>query len=105
MAEKLTKRGKGILTNPILLGIAAGFMWSMLHISCLPWLDKAPFPMVGLTSPLALLAIGAGFQGPKLLGYLCSLLWLMYLLMVLLALFLPLAVRFGFTDESWWFCW
>ena len=30
MAEKLKKSVKGILTNPILLGIAAGFAWSML---------------------------------------------------------------------------
>ena len=31
MAEKLKKSVKGILTNPILLGIAAGFAWSMLQ--------------------------------------------------------------------------
>ena len=41
MAEKLKKSVKGILTNPILLGIAAGFAWSMLHISVPAMLDKA----------------------------------------------------------------
>jgi predicted permease len=70
MAEKLKKSVKGILTNPILLGIAAGFAWSMLHISMPAMLDKALSNVAGLTSPLALLAIGAGFKGQKALGYL-----------------------------------
>ena len=64
------KSAKGILTNPILLGIAAGFAWSMLHISMPAMLDKALSNVAGLTSPLALLAIGAGFKGKKALGYL-----------------------------------
>lgn len=62
--------------------------------------------MAGLTSPLALLAIGAGFKGQKALGYLKpTAVATVVKLMVLPALFLPLAVRFGFTDESWWPCW
>ncbi len=78
----------------------------MLHISMPAMLDKALSNVAGLTSPLALLAIGAGFKGQKSSGipqaYCCG-----YCgqLMVLPALFLPLAVRFGFTDESWWPCW
>ena len=78
MAEKLKKSVKGILTNPILLGIAAGFAWSMLHISMPAMLDKALSNVAGLTSPLALLAIGAGFKGQKALGYLSLPLWLLW---------------------------
>ena len=101
MAEKLKKSVKGILTNPILLGIAAGFAWSMLHISMPAMLDKALSNVAGLTSPLALLAIGAGFKGQKALGYLKpTAVATVVKLMVLPALFLPLAVRFGFTDEK-----
>ena len=101
MAEKLKKSVKGILTNPILLGIAAGFAWSMLHISVPAMLDKALSNVAGLTSPLALLAIGAGFKGQKALGYLKpTAVATVVKLMVLPALFLPLAVRFGFTDEK-----
>ena len=100
MAELLIKSLKGILTNPILLGIAAGFAWSMLHISVPAMLDKALSNVAGLTSPLALLAIGAGFKGQKALGYLKpTAVATVVKLMVLPALFLPLAVRFGFTDE------
>ena len=101
MAEKLKKSVKGILTNPILLGIAAGFAWSMLHISMPAMLDKALSNVAGLTSPLALLAIGAGFKGKKALGYLKpTAVATVVKLMVLPALFLPLAVHFGFTDEK-----
>ena len=64
-------------------------------------LDKALSNVAGLTSPLALLAIGAGFKGQKALGYLKpTAVATVVKLMVLPALFLPLAVRFGFTDEK-----
>lgn len=69
---------KGILTNPILLGIAAGFAWSMLHISMPAMLDKALSNVAGLTSPLALLAIGAGFKGKKLWDTSSLPLWLLW---------------------------
>ena len=90
-----------ILMLEALLGIAAGFAWSMLHISMPAMLDKALSNVAGLTSPLALLAIGAGFKGKKALGYLKpTAVATVVKLMVLPALFLPLAVRFGFTDEK-----
>ena len=101
MSAKLKKSAKGVLTNPILLGIAAGFAWSMLHISMPAMLDKTLSNVAGLTSPLALLAIGAGFKGRKALGYhKPTTIATVVKLMILPALFLPLAVHLGFTDEK-----
>ena len=101
MAAKLKKSARGVLTNPILLGIAAGFAWSTLHISMPAMLDKTLAHVAGLTSPLALLAIGAGFKGRKALGYLKpTAIATVVKLMILPALFLPLAVHLGFTDEK-----
>ena len=101
MSAKLKKSAKGVLTNPILLGIATGFAWSMLHISMPAMLDKTLSNVAGLTSPLALLAIGAGFKGRKALGYLKpTTIATVVKLMILPALFLPLAVHLGFTDEK-----
>ena len=101
MAEKLKKSVKGILTNPILLGIAAGFAWSMLHISMPAMLDKALSNVAGLTSPLALLAIGAGFKGRAALGYLRPTAVATVIKLILLpAIFLPVAVRLGFVDQK-----
>ena len=101
MAEKLRKSAKGIVTNPILIGIAAGFAWSLLRLPMPAMLDKTLSNVASLTSPLALLAIGAGFKGRKALGYLKpTAVATAVKLMVLPALFLPLAVHFGFTDEK-----
>ena len=101
MAEKLKKSVKGILTNPTLLGIAAGFAWSLLGLSMPSMLNKTLANVAGLTSPLALLAIGAGFKGKKALGYLRpTAAATLIKLMVLPAVFLPLAVRLGFADEK-----
>ena len=101
MAAKLKKSVRGIVTNPILLGIAAGFAWSLLRLPMPAMLNKTLSNVAGLTSPLALLVIGAGFKGRKALGYLRpTAVATVVKLMVLPALFLPLAVRFGFVDEK-----
>ena len=101
MAAKLKKSVRGIVTNPILLGIAAGFAWSLLGLPMPAMLNKTLSNVAGLTSPLALLVIGAGFKGRKALGYLRpTAAATVVKLMLLPALFLPLAVHFGFTDEK-----
>ena len=101
MAAKLKKTIRGIVTNPILLGIAAGFAWSLLGLPMPAMLNKTLSNVAGLTSPLALLVIGAGFKGRKALGYLRpTAVATVVKLMLLPALFLPLAVHFGFTDEK-----
>ena len=89
------------MTNPILLGIAAGFAWRLLGLPMPAMLNKTLSNVAGLTSPLALLVIGAGFKGRKALGYLRpTAVATVVKLMLLPALFLPLAVHFGFTDEK-----
>ena len=101
MAAKLKKSVLGIVTNPILLGIAAGFAWSLLGLPLPAMLNKTLSNVAGLTSPLALLVIGAGFKGRKALGYLRpTAVATVVKLMLLPALFLPPAVHFGFTDEK-----
>ncbi len=101
MTAKLKKSVKGILTNPILLGIAAGFAWSLLGLPMPTMAGKTLSSIASLTSPLALLAIGAGFKGRKALGYLRpTAVATAVKLMALPALFLPLAVHLGFTDEK-----
>ena len=90
MTAKLKKSVKGILTNPTLLGIAAGFAWSLLGLPMPTMAGKTLSGIASLTSPLALLAIGAGFKGVATAAK----------LMALPALFLPAAVHLGFTDEK-----
>ena len=101
MGEKIKKSLKGIVTNPILLGIAAGFVWSLLRLPMPTMANKTLSSLAGMTSPLALLAIGAGFKGREALGYLKpTAVATVTKLVVLPAIFLPMAVHFGFTDQK-----
>ena len=100
MGEKLVKSLKGIVTNPILLGIAAGFVWSLLRLP-MPAMPTRRSPPGRMTSPLALLAIGAGFKGRAALGYLRPTAVATVIKLILLpAIFLPVAVRLGFVDQK-----
>ena len=82
MTAKLKKSVKGILPMPTMAG-------------------KTLSSIASLTSPLALLVIGAGFKGRKALGYLRpTAVATAVKLMALPALFLPVAVHLGFTDEK-----
>ena len=101
MGEKIKKSLKGIVTNPILLGIAAGFVWSLLRLPMPTMVNKTLSSLAGLTSPLALLAIGAGFKGRAALAYLKPTAAATVTKLILLpAIFLPMAVHFGFTDQK-----
>ena len=101
LSARLKKSVKGVLTNPTLLGIAAGFVWSLLSLPMPALASKTLGSVAGLTSPLALLAIGAGFKGKKALGYLKpTAVATAVKLLVLPAVFLPVAVHLGFADEK-----
>lgn len=101
MGEKIKKSLKGIVTNPILLGIAAGFVWSLLRLPMPTMVNKTLSSLAGLTSPLALLAIGAGFKGRAALAYLKPTAVATVTKLILLpAIFLPMAVHLGFTDQK-----
>lgn len=93
----LQKTLKGIVTNPIILGIAAGFVWAILKIPQPEILQKTVKNMAVLATPLGLMAMGASFEGKKALGKLKPTLIASALkLVVLAAIFLPMAVRLGY---------
>ena len=54
---------RGIITNPIILGILAGLPFSLLSIDFPPMADKFLSMLGGCATPMALLSIGAGFEG------------------------------------------
>ena len=92
---------KGIITNPIILGIILGLIASMLPVSAPTIVSKTINNIAVLATPLALLGLGAGFEGKKALSeikptIICSL----TKLMIQPALFLPLAIWLGFRTEK-----
>lgn len=97
----LKKSVKGILTNPILIGIALGVLASVCRIDFPVMIDKTINNVAVLASPLALLGLGAGFEGRKAVKKLVPTAVASALKLVILpALFLPLAISLDFTQEK-----
>lgn len=99
--QALKKTLKEIATNPIIVSIFAGMLVSLLPIEFPFIVNKTISNIAGLATPLALLALGAGFEGKKALALIkptaiCSAIKLVLLPM----LFLPLAILLGFSGEK-----
>ena len=101
LGEKVRRSIGKIFRNPTLIAIALGMLASLIHLPIPTMVTKAMSSLGSMTSPLALLAIGAGFQGKAALAKIKpTALAAVIKLLVLPALFLPLAVRLGFTDQK-----
>ena len=59
------KTGKGIITNPIILGILAGLIWSLIQIPVPSIIDKTVENVARIATPLGLMAMGASFDIKK----------------------------------------
>ncbi|RHT24219.1 AEC family transporter [Clostridium sp. AM33-3] len=99
--ELIKKTLKGIATNPIILGILAGVLWSVLRLPMPTILTKTVSSLGGLTTPLGLMAMGAAFNwseaksgmGPAFAASFMKLIGLC-------TLFLPVAVLLGFREAE-----
>ena len=92
---------KGIVTNPIILGIAAGLLWSALRLSMPSILEKTVSDIGAVATPLGLMAMGASFDIKKAFGKVKPAAAASVMKLVLFAaLFLPLAVWMGFRREE-----
>ena len=97
----LLKTLKGIVTNPILLGIAAGLAWSALRLPVPVILEKTVHNVAVLATPLGLMAMGGSLEFKKALGQIRPAVAASLIKLVgLAALFLPIAVSMGFTQEK-----
>lgn len=99
--QSLAASVKGILTNPIILGILMGMIFSVSGLSFPFIIEKTVGSISSLATPLALLGLGAGFEGKKALKQMrptivCS----AVKLFIQPLLFLPLAAYMGFRDEK-----
>ena len=92
---------KGIITNPIILGIAAGLLWSVLRLPFPPILEKTVSSLGDLAAPLGLIAMGATFRLDKAVGQAKPAIAASVIKLVgFCVLFLPLSVRMGFREEE-----
>ena len=97
----LKKTIKGIVTNPIILGIAAGFLWSALKLPLPYIMDKAVENVAGTATPLGLMAMGASFDIRKAFAKVKPSVTAAFIKLIgFCALFLPAAVHMGFRREE-----
>ena len=83
---------KGIVTNPIILGIVAGLVWSAFKLPVPPVLEKTVSDIGATATPLGLMAMGASFDLKKAFGKAKPAVAASVMKLVLFAaLFLPLA--------------
>ena len=91
----------GVLTNPILDGIILGTLYSLLPFGLPTLAQKTLTSLSSLTTPLALLSIGASFEGAKAIKKLApTLVAACCKLMVLTTIFIPIAIKLGFRDQQ-----
>lgn len=100
-APSLKQLFRGVITNPILLGIIAGTVFSLLPVELPVIADKTLDSLASLTTPLALLSIGASFEGPKALKKAGPTLVAALIKTVgLSAIFIPCALALGFREKE-----
>ena len=92
---------RGIITNPIILGIAAGLIWSLLRLPQPVILQRAVSSMASTATPMGLLALGACIDPKKAAGcWKPTLIASLFKLVFFVMLFLPLAVKLGYRGET-----
>lgn len=97
----IRKTLKGVVTNPIILGIAAGLIWSLLRLPMPKIMGKLVSEVAGVTTPLGLMAMGAAFDLRKAFARVGPAATAAFIKLVgFCALFLPAAVRLGFRQEE-----
>lgn len=97
----LRRAAKGIVTNPIILGIVAGMVWSLLCIPQPTILQRTVNSISATATPLGLMALGASFELKKALGrWKPAMAATVLKLVVFVALFLPVAAALGVRNDK-----
>lgn len=98
--KTILKTLKGIITNPIILGIVVGLLWSLLEIPQPAIFSRSVSNLAATATPLGLIALGASIDLKKATGCLKpTLVSTAFKLVIFTALFLPLAVWMGCRGE------
>ena len=98
---KIRQAGINICKNPIILSIMAGLIVGLLGIQFPTLVNKTVSNVAQMATPLALITIGAGFEGRKALAKIAPTMAASMIKLVLQPLvFLPVAAWMGFSGEK-----
>ena len=99
--DVVKKTIRGIVTNPILIGIVVGLVWSALRIPLTGIPAKTVSSLAGTATPLGLMAMGASFDLKKAVAKVHPSVTASAIKLVgFCAIFLPAAVYLGFRQEE-----
>ena len=99
--QKIKAACINIAKNPIILGILAGLIVGLLGIDFPVIVDKTVNSVAQMATPLALITIGAGFEGRKALAKIRpTIVASMIKLVIQPLIFLPVAAWMGFRGEQ-----
>ena len=89
------------MTNPIILGIVAGLLWSAIGLPFAGIPAKAVTSIGNMATPMGLMAMGATFDLKKASAKAKPAFAATFIKLVgFVAVFLPIAVAFGFRDSE-----
>ena len=92
---------KGIATNPIIIGIVAGFVWSALKLPRPSILHKTVSSIGATATPMGLMSMGATFEMKKATSKIKPTLVAVFMKLIgFCAIFLPVAAMLGFRNEQ-----
>ena len=92
---------KGVVTNPIILGIAAGMVWNVLGLPMPVFFSKSVNYIATTATPLALLVLGATFKGREALSKIGPTIAATFLKLVAIpAAIFPFAIHMGFRGSE-----
>lgn len=97
----LPKMIKGVVTNPLILGAAAGLLALVSGVELPDFLDKTASDLAAIATPLALMILGASFEFRAVRGNLKQIVWGVAGKLILMpAVFIPLGIACGFRGAE-----
>ncbi len=100
-AATIRKTLIGIAKNPIIIGIAAGLLWSLTGITLPQIISKSTSMLGRVATPMGLLAMGASFDIHKAFNQLKPAITASFLKLVgFVAIFMPIAIHIGFGAQQ-----
>ena len=100
-AENIKKACINIIKNPIIIAIFFGLWFSVLNIKFPVIIDKTITSVASTATPIALIVIGAGFEGRKAIKKIKPTIIGSVIKLILQAgIFLPIAIWMGFRNQE-----
>ena len=99
--DNIKKACINIAKNPIIIGIVLGFISSMLNMKYPVIVNKTIESIAQTATPIALICIGAGFEGRKAVKKIKPTLAATFIKLIgLAAIFIPIGVMLGFRNQE-----